>query len=194
MNKKTFPPITKKNLYRIALWPHIRKWLLAFVPIALLLALMRVIERMDTTATIASMLVIGIFLMILCLPQLCSQYRPLSSLRRMPDFDQLLSGKKLYWANGAWGYADDEWFIRVSSMHSVVLRKSEINFDVPVRLYSTIWSRPKAKGSISGNFRIHRLIFISKERKTLTACSEADQNIRNWIMLHGGSINGIWET
>lgn len=181
IESQTHIPITEKNLYRIALWPHARKWLLAFLPIALLLAVFGIGGRMNAAVTVISMLAVGSFLLIFCLPQLRTQYKSLALLRRIPDFDLLLKDKQLRWQNGAWGYVDGQWFIRVSRIHSAVLRASELDFSVPVRGFSDAYN-------VSNGMPLHlrRLVFTLLDGKTIFACSEADQNIINWLKQHGG--------
>ena len=187
---QTFLPITKEQLFRTAIWPHIRKWLLAFVPLGLLLAIMGIGGRMNIFSTIGSILAVGIFLMAFCLPQLLSQYKSLAHIRNMADFDELFRDKQMYWLNGAWGYADEEWFIRVSASHSAALRAGEINFNVPVRKIDYIVKSP---GKYSGpGLTLYRMEFAGHDGGIITACSEADRNIINWIRRHGGSM--AWDT
>ena len=184
MRKKesqTHIPITKKNLCRIALWPHVRKWLMAFLPIALLLAFFGSGGRMNAAVTVISMLAVGGFLLIFCLPQLRTQYKSLALLRHIPDFDLLLKDKQLRWQNGAWSYVDNNWFIRVSRNHCAILNAGEIDFSVPVRGFSDAYTVSKGLP-----LHLRRLAFTLLNGKTIFICSEADQNIINWLKQHGG--------
>ena len=182
---QTLIPITKKNIYRIALWPLVRRWLVFCAPISLVLIIFWLGGRMDAGATIGSILFISFFAVVYILPQIHGQYMSLALLRSIPNFDVLLEGKQLYWLNGAWGYADQEWFIRVGPNHCAVLRAGEINFGIPVHRESYTW---KSSGKF-GHYHVtlHHLYFTGNQNQSIVARSEADQNMQNWIRLHGGS-------
>lgn len=180
--------ITKKNLFRIAVWPHIRKWLLYCLPILLILTIVSISGRMNALGLLASILAIAVYTIPLCLPQLKAQCQPLAHLRHIPDFDRLFENKTLSWKNGAWNYADYEWFIRVSSGHSAALHADDIDFNIPIQIYSYNWNPPSKSGSQP--LILNKLVFAGKNGNILVACSEADQNITNWILRHGGSLAG----
>ena len=186
--KKSPLPITKKQLYRIALGTHIRKGLLFCAPISLVLLIVSIGGRMSTTSAAASILFICFFASVYILPQLRTQYVSLASLRSIPDFDLLLKGKQLYWLNGAWGYADEEWFIRASPVHCAILHASEINFKIPIRKSSYTWA---AKHGRFGTYHctVCQLLFTSQNGKPIITISEDDSNITNWIHRRGGKIN-----
>lgn len=179
-------PITKEQLYRTSIWPHIQKWIFAFVPIALLLWLMGFGGRMSIPATIGSILSIGVFLLVFCLPHILTHLKSFRRLDDIPDFDALFRSKEMQWLNGAWGYADKDWFIRVSLNHSAALRAADIDFSVPVRRYSLEW---RVSGKTGGmHLTLWQLEFAGHDGKPIFACCEADQNIVNWIHQHGGSL------
>lgn len=180
--------ITKKNLFRIAVWPHIRKWLLYCLPIVLILTVVSINGRMNALVLLASILAIAVYTIPFCLPQLKAQCQPLAHLHHIPDFDRLFEDKTLSWKNGAWNYADHEWFIRVSSRHSVALHADDIDFTAPIQTYSYNWNPPSKSGSLP--LILNKLVFAGKNGNILVACSEADQNITNWILQHGGSLAG----
>ena len=187
-NEASYPPITVKTLYRIALWPYIHRLLFVLVPAAALFAAACLFRRMALISALASFLLISAFVLMICFPLLQSLCSPLAVLRKIPNFNEIFSGKQLYWLNGAWGYADDEWFIRVGSKHSVILHAAGINFQCPVRKLVFKWHTPSFKGSSGTIISICKLCFTGHDGKTITACTWADQNIVNWILRHGGSM------
>ena len=182
-------PITVKNLYRLALGTYIRRLLFTLLPIAALLAAACIAGRMGALSALVSFALVAAFFLLASLPRIRSQYAPIAQLRGRPDFDEVFSGKQLYWLNGAWGYADDEWFIRAGNTHSVVLRAAEIDFSQPVRKQVFNWQTPSFRGSSGEIISICRLHFTGRDGQVLTACTWADANILNWIKKHGGSMD-----
>lgn len=187
-NKATTLPVSRRQLLRIALWPYLRRMLLFLLPVAFVLAAACIGRRISLITAIVSFVLVSAFLIMVCFPRIQSQYLPLNRLKNTPDFDEILAGKQLTWLNGAWNYADDEWFIRASNDHSVVLRSSEIDFQQPIRSVSFIWKAPKFKGSGAMTIIICQLRFTGHDGETITACTQTDTNILNWIQSHGGKL------
>lgn len=188
-NRAAALPVSRKQLFRIALGPYIRRLLLFLAPLAILLAAACAARRIGPVTAAISFVLVASFCIFVCFPRLQAQYQPLAQLRNIPDFDEIFAGKQLHWLNGAWGYADDEWFIRVGSDHSVVLQSGKINFRRPVRSAYFHWKAPKFKGSVSENLIICRLLFTGLDGKPIPACTQTDSNILNWIQARGGKIS-----
>ena len=57
--------------------------------------------------------------------------RPLRSLLRVKEFRQLPESWSFRYIEGAWQYADSEWFVRVGGGESCALRASALDFTIP---------------------------------------------------------------
>lgn len=186
-NEGSRPNITRRQLYHTALWGT-RRLLIVLALLAILLATACISGRISLISTIISFALVAGFYVIIYFPRLQAMCAPLAHLRQIPGFDEMFAGKQLYWLNGAWGYADDEWFIRVGAEHSVALRSSDIDFSKPVRKMVFVWHTPQFKGSGGKKYEICQLRFTGRDGKTISACTWADTNIVNWIKKHGGKL------
>lgn len=181
-------PVSKKQLLHIALWPHLRKYFGIVLPIILLLAVACIARRISVFVAAVSIGIIAGILFVLIFPMIHMQYLPLAYLRTIPDFDVIFSEKKLCWGNGAWGYADAQWFIRVSDDYSVVLQASDIDFQIPVKRVARQFVRTNGLRGTGRTVVVYVLHFHGKNKKTIIAHTDADRNISNWIAQHGGKI------
>lgn len=188
-NSTTALLISRRQLLRIALWPYIRRMLFFLMPVAFVLAAACIGRRISLVTAIISFMLVSAFFILVCFPRIQSQYLPLKRLKNISGFDEIFAGKQLHWLNGAWGYADDEWFIRVGNEHSVALHAGEINFQQPIRSVSFSWKAPKFKGSGGMTIIICQLRFTGHDGETITACTQTDTNILNWIQSHGGKLS-----
>lgn len=135
----------------------------------------------------AAMLTILILMLFFALSSLRDGILPMAELYRHRDFDRHFASRSFRYVDGAWQYADEDWFIRVGGSVSCALYAPALDFSAPVRC--------AALATCEGGGRIVRPVFLPalhfqrKDGRTQPAVGAAQPDFVDWIARHGGKIS-----
>ena len=113
--------------------------------------------------------------------------QPLCPLLRYKKIRQLSAVWRFRYTEGAWQYADAEWFVRVGGGESCALRASALDFTVPP-LSTTLPAFTAGARFPSPTF-VPALLFHRKDGKKQIARIDVPDDLNQWFAAHIGNSN-----